>query len=61
MIFYQNFFLFFHRSIKAASKDALLLPHIETIEKFLPQSFVEKKGIKCFQVNPASPLKINLK
>ena len=47
--------------MKAASKDALLLRHIETIEKFLRQSFVEKKGIKCFQVNPASPLKINLK
>ena len=47
--------------MKVASKDALLLRHIETIEKILSQSFVEKKGIKCFQVNPASPLKINLK
>ena len=24
-------------------------------------NFVEKKGIKCFQINPASSLKINLK
>ena len=59
MIFYQNFFFVFSQI--NASKDALLLRHIETIEKILSQSFVEKKGIKYFQVNPASPLKINLK
>ena len=42
-------------------KDKLLRSKRSSACQFFKSIFVVKKGIKCFQINPASSLKINLK